>query len=253
MSGAVVAIDRRILATLSAVELTDVWRNIATASPSIDPFDDVVGAHDRRQIARAWEAETNGLSSADGKKNRESAFAYGDKRETAYVFGLRGGGRFSAGTFGVWYGAEEEDTSIWESLHYLYRDAKEDFANASTGTIRRHRRMFKADLKAERALDLRPLTTLCSAIIDPLDYSFSRQFGDFAVAHSISLIRVPSARFSSGTCVAVFDKECLVRDKALFEYYVSFDGRTDEVLIERLGKRIFWTFPKAAWDLPMAQ
>lgn len=244
--------DVSLLKNCVQFETSDAWRNITTASPSIDPFDDILSTASDRDLARAWEGETNGLDKA--KTNRQSPFAYGDKAATAYVFGiLKGGTRFCSEGFGTWYGAEDEETSIWEAMHYLYRSAKEDLSQAQNGLIRFHRRMYKAELKASKSIDLRPLVFTFPGLVDPYDYTVPRKFGQFAVANQIQLFRTQSVRRTTACCVVAFDRSALIGDKPVFEYYLTFKKGSDRVQLEKLGKRSELSFPKAAWDAPMNQ
>lgn len=244
-----------LLAQVAKQHLPSVFRNIATAVPSIDPFDDVLTDETDKAIARAWRTETVGVPAERARSVGQgylAPFLYGDKRQTIYVFDVGlSRSRYSDGKFGVWYGALESETSVWESMHYLYRTAKEDLANAASGTIRRHRRMFVAELKAAKAIDLTPFHKEFPNLSHPYDYSLTQHLGRFARSHAVGLFLSPSARAEGGVCVPVFDESCIVGDRPLYEYFVTFKRGSDVALVETLGKTEPRRFPKVDWDKPM--
>jgi hypothetical protein len=195
-------------------------------------------------VIQAWEAETDQLKEKQEPIKR--ALEYGEKEGTLYVFEEThfNKTRFSDGTFGVWYGALEEETSQLEAFYWLFRNIQSDLVNAEKGKIRKHRRMFRADVRHNKSINLIGSNVHSKGLVDPDDYSYCNNLGKFAVNEKIALFQAPSVRNSGGKCLPVFVRDALMTDQFLYDFYVTFEKDSDEIIIEKSGVREVLSLPE---------
>jgi hypothetical protein len=121
----------------------------------------------------------------------------------------------------VWYGALEEETSIREALYHRPEIDANDLKNSRSPIIQA-RRMFKADLSAEKYADLRPHASSHTLLIHPHDYSFCQDLGKYAIDQNIDLYLTLSVRCSGGTFTPVFSSRTIIGDQPIRTYFFHF-------------------------------
>ncbi|NRA47125.1 MAG: RES family NAD+ phosphorylase [Oligoflexales bacterium] len=201
------------------IELT-VYRNIATCSPSQAIYDDLVDTQKEFDILFEADALSNDIDENLPKKNRVKQ--YGDIENSLLCFNERywRWGRFGDGSFGVWYSAIEEETSIQETLFHRPEIDKNDLGNA-IHPIMQDRRMFKAELSSHISVDLRKVSKKYPLIIHESNYEFCQNLGKLAVDCSWISYQTPSVRNPGGTCVPVFNS-APINDRMIYDYYNHF-------------------------------
>jgi len=201
------------------IKLT-VYRNIATCSPSQFIFDDLVDSEEEFNIL--IDAESTACDINKEIPGQYRCRQYGNVENSLLCFDERfwRWGRFGDGTFGVWYSAVEEATSVQETLHHRPEIDRNDLANAD-GPIIQDRRMFEADLNLHDSVELRGLEARHPGITDPVEYAFCQKLGRKAVELDIVSFRTPSVRREGGTCVPVFDPS-VIKDRKLYDYWNFF-------------------------------
>lgn len=137
--------------------------------------------------------------------------------------------RFSDGTFGVWYGALDEETAIQESLYQSYIFAKDDLEEGNF-PVPIERKMVSADIETDASVDLRKTSQSDQLVSDV--YSFCQELGKRALKESIGMHLTPSSRKPDGTCTPVFKAECIKRDRTLYFLKFTFLS-TSEVRITK--------------------
>jgi len=204
-------------------------RNIATCYPSQDLFDDLIDSKSI-SILQKIENRTSGIDHQ--RQQKERVFQYFDTQSTLYIFQHSDlwGGRFSDGSFGVWYGALEEQTSIDEALFWWSQFVKPDFEN-TRDPITTDRRMFRVKLSHKLTADFRPLSDDYPQLTHPHDYTFCHKLGHEAVTKEIGYSFTPSARSLGGTCLPTFQADAIVEEQTI--YYLKF--------IFSAGKKAEWT------------
>lgn len=194
------------------------YRNIATCDPSQDLYDDLVDPEDYGTLFQL-ESLTQGIDQDPIHRNR--CFQYGEiDRSTVCFEKFFGWSRFSDGTFGVWYGAMDEATSIRETSYKRPEIDSNDFKNAN-GPIIQCRRLFRAELSAKRSVALTEKNEIYPSLISE-EYSFCQQLGIKAVKEGIDMYFTPSARNQGGVCTPVFAKHVILNDTALRTYLVIY-------------------------------
>lgn len=192
------------------------YRNIATCDPSQDLYDDLVDSKDW-DILQYADNVSSGIDHNQPKIQR--VFQYGDIEDSLLCFDERfwRWGRFGDGSFGVWYGALEEETSIKETLYHRPEVDINDLQNAFSPIIQA-RRLFKADLTPKNFSDLRDYVINYPLLTHENDYSFCQNLGAYAVYKKLDLFLTTSVRNPKGTCIPVF-KPQIIRDKAIRSYF----------------------------------
>jgi hypothetical protein len=138
-------------------------------------------------------------------------------------------GRFGDGSFGVWYGALEEETSIKETLYHRPEMDKNDLQNAFSAIIQA-RRLFKVDLTPDNFSDLRTYVAEYPLLVHESNYSFCQSLGSYAAHERLDLFLTRSVRNLSGTCIPVFSAK-IINDKVIQSYLNIFplDGSNPRV------------------------
>jgi hypothetical protein len=184
------------------VVLPRTVRIIRTIYPPIDLFEDIADPAD-------WEA----LASAEAKLNPRIRDSIGDlskvpvaRRVTGpgaiwvmapfvYCSPLRPG-RFSDGSFGLYYAGDRTEVAIAETVHHHARFMRA--TNEAPGWTSQFRELIgtvdaELDDVAGRA-----------DLLDPDDYTASQVFGAARRAAGSNGITWPSIRYPEGHCIAVF-------------------------------------------------
>ncbi len=130
--------------------------------------------------------------------------------------------RFSAGSFAVWYGAEEWMTTIFETIHHM---AKNESARQSSNEkeIVRHRMIYQVDCKGILA-DFRGKEKDFPELVGD-DYTETHKIGRKVYFEGPPGIITPSARCRGmdGTCLAIFDERLLSSPRTFSQYTYRMD------------------------------
>jgi RES domain-containing protein len=143
------------------------------------------------------------------------------------------GSRFSDGSFGVYYCAQDLDTALAEVRHHQARFLR----RTSEGPMQVQMRLYLADIDA-RLVDVRDAAD-CHR---PDDYGPSQKLGVALREAGRDGVLYRSVRHAGGTCAALF-RPCLIsRCRQSKHYALHFDGR-DIVAIDEL-KGVWHNQPK---------
>jgi hypothetical protein len=148
--------------------------------------------------------------------------------------------RFSDGShFGVWYGALELETTVYETAWHWYRFVMDSFAGEQR-TIVTERRVFNVRCDA-LLVDLRGRQDRHPGLVDRDSYAFTQRAGGYLHAQGANGLLVGSAR-CSGTNAAVFRPERLsgVRDRTFLTYRLDVAAR--RMVVERVRGRVWMRF-----------
>jgi len=140
------------------------------------------------------------------------------------------GSRFSDGSFGVYYCAQELDTALAEVRYHQTRFLR----RTNEGPLRLELRLYLADLDA-RLADARKV----AACHRPDDYGPSQAVGSAVRAAGRDGVLYRSVRHAGGTCAAVFRPKLLSHCRQSRHYAFHFDGNRVTAIDEM----------KAVWKL----
>ena len=201
----------------------DLLRNIKGIRVSQDLFDDLARDAADREVAITAESATRIPSPAplitrpfDYGTVITYPFAPHNWQATRYSDGME---------YGVWYGALELLTTVYETLHHWHRFVTDSFSTDEE--IIGERRVFQVRCEAI-LIDLRAAAE--PRLVDRNDYAFTQQLGRYLWKRAQSGLLAPSAR-SPGICAAIFRPEALsdVRDVCFLTYRLK--GKT--AIVER--------------------
>ena len=204
----------------------DLIRNIKGVRVSQDLFDDLARDPADRDVAIAAESATRMPSPAPLITR---PFDYGTVITYPFVPHNWQATRYSDGlAYGVWYGALELETTVYETVYHWHRFVMDSFAGLDR-TIAGERRVF--DVRCEAILiDLRAARE--PRLTDRRDYGFTWKVGRYLWERSQSGLLARSAR-AAGTTAAMFRPEPLtdVRDRCFLTYRMN--PAEDLAVVER--------------------
>jgi len=169
-------IDNVFLEIALAETHQDLLRNIVSLRLSEDLFDDLSDDPAALQSAIDLEMVTKpkpfvSTSPIIGRPFEEAHW----NEAIDYPFKNWMKTRYSDGTFGVWYGADSIETTVFESVHHWRTQFLHDAGFIQPG-IKVERKVYS--VRCDAALvDLRPKITACPALVDPADYTLTHQVG----------------------------------------------------------------------------
>lgn len=193
----------------------DLVRNIKTIRDSQDLFDDLSSDPRDRAVAIAAEAEERVPTPAAVVTR---PFDYGTVVSHSFDPSNWHATRYGdARRFGVWYGATEVETTVYETVFHWHRFLMDSYA-AEDRVITGERRLF--DVRCDALLiDLRGREAAFPDLVSRTSYAFTQSLGNFLVDQGANGILVRSAR-CEGVNGAIFQRERLsnVRDRMLLTY-----------------------------------
>ena len=194
----------------------DLVRNIKGIRVSQDLFDDLSDEKADREIAIAAESATRMPSPAPLITR---PFDYGTVITYPFVPQNWQATRYSDGLeYGVWYGALDLETTVYETLYHWHRFVTDSFS--LDREIVGERRVFQVRCEAI-LIDLRESGE--PRLVDRRDYSFTQQLGRYLWRRAQSGLVAPAARAAGGTIAAILRPEVLsdVRDFCFLTYRMN--------------------------------
>ncbi len=222
-----------MLFTLSAIPLKPysgiVFRNIFTCSPTQHILDDICDEEDFERVDQFIQL-TSEIDHHAPAYRRPFQYGHIEDEEVLAVFKKENwrSSRFSDGqSYGVFYSAEDEKTSIYEAAWWAYQLAKDNvWPRGEVYTS--DRVMYRALIEAEQIADLTREENYFESLIDPYDYSFCQSLGLAVQEQGWQALRTYSARRKSGICLPVFSLE-VIKEPAIL-YYLKFHVNPDAVI-----------------------
>ena len=210
----------------------DLVRNIKGVRVSQNLFDDL--SDDPGEQALAAAAESAGRIPSTAPLITR-AFDYGAVVTFPFVNFNGQGTRFSDGLdYGVWYGAFELVTTVYESVHHWHEFVADSFSREDREIVG-ERRAFHARCDAI-LIDLRGKERREKRLLDRRDYRYTQQLGRYLKEQNQNGLLVQSAR-CRGANAAVFTPGVLsrIRDVCFLTYRMN--PTQDLVRVERTPGR----------------
>ena len=137
--------------------------------------------------------------------------------------------RFSDGTYGVWYGSESVETTVYESAYHWYRGLLSD-AGFERMTVIAERKVYSVACNAA-LLDLRNAVDKHPDLLHPSDYAFCQSVGSRIHREGHPGLLTPSVRRPGGENVAIFNPDVLSnpRDNCQLTYRLE----DDQIVVEK--------------------
>ncbi|MGE4531718.1 MAG: RES family NAD+ phosphorylase [Acidithiobacillus sp.] len=195
-------------------------RNIISLRVSEDLFDDLSDHHDDWLVAQRYEAAvkphhySSNVPAIDRPFEEAGWFA-----AIGFPFKSWAASRYSEGSFGIWYGADTVETSVYETVYHwkarLLRDAgfEQMVISGNRESITGDRLLY--GVRCDAALvDLRPRVAAYPALVDPESYHFTQPVGTRLKAEGHPGLITLSAR-CVGDVYAVLNREVLSKPQIL--------------------------------------
>lgn len=204
----------------------DVFRNIVSLRESVDLFDELTEGNERfSQIAvRAEMRVKEGIPAGMIQRgfHYTTAISYPFENEPFLA------SRYGKGSFGVWYGSLDLDTTIHETIHHMMKE--ELRIEGLNERIVRERAVYLVNARAI----LTDLTGKEKRFPDLVsnDYSLTQQIAERLHKEGHPGLLAPSAR-CAGTNLAAFSPEILNNPRHSCFLTYSFDPRELTAEVER--------------------
>ena len=185
----------------------DLFRNIVSLRESEDLFDDLSDDPNAWQAAQKLEFETKPRFFTSPTPAIYRPFEEAEwNTAIGYPFTELSVTRFSDGSFGVWYGADELETTIYETVHHWKNGLLADAGFSQSG-IEIQRRVYKVRCDAA-LIDLRASIRDYPNLVHSTDYSLTHEIGARIHREGHPGLITKSAR-GGGDVEAVFNPEVL--------------------------------------------
>jgi hypothetical protein len=208
----------------------DVARNIVSLRESQDLFDDLTENPAEWLLAQKVEGEVKPppYRSRTPLINRpfEDAEWF---NAIAWPFKHWQASRFSDGTYGVWYGSDSVETTVYESVCHWYKSLLSD-AGFDRQVVIAERKVYRVACGAA-LLDFRTASNECSDLLHPADYSFCQSVGARIHREGHPGLLTPSARRSAGENVVIFNPDVLSNPRLNCQLTYRLEG--DQILVEK--------------------
>lgn len=154
----------------------DLFRNIVSMRISQDLFDDLSDDPAAWEAAIQLELETKPKTFNSAMPIIHRPFEEAEWNDAiGFPFKNWMRSRYSDGSFGVWYGSDAIETTVYETVHHWHSRLLQDAGFMQPG-IKIERKVYR--VRADAALvDLRSAVKNFQALIDPNDYTLTHQVG----------------------------------------------------------------------------
>jgi RES domain len=214
----------------------DVLRNIVSIHSSQDLFDDLTDSPDGWALAQQIEEEVKPPPYQSKSPIIHRPF------EDAQWFNAIGwpfkhwqASRFSDGAFGVWYGSESIETTVYETAYHWFNGLLKDAGFASKlgaglpNGIVAERKLY--DVRCDAALlDLRPQSHLHLGLTHKSDYSMTQSLGSRLYKEGHPGLMTQSVRHPQGHNYAIFNPNVLSSPRYRCQLTYKLIGET--IIIE---------------------
>ena len=137
--------------------------------------------------------------------------------------------RFSDGAFGVWYGCDSAETSVYETAYHWFHGLLTD-AGFEKEKVVGERKLY--DVACDAALlDLRPLAAKYSGLVHKTDYSFTQSVGARLHREGHPGLVTTSVRYAPGHNYGVLNPAVLSNPRLHCQLTYRLDGH--HIVIEK--------------------
>lgn len=208
----------------------DVARNIVSLRESQDLFDDLTEDPAEWLLAQKVEGEVKPPPNRSRKPLIDRPFEDAQWfNAIAWPFKHWQASRFSDGTYGVWYGSDSVETTVYESVYHWYKGLLCD-AGFDRQEVIAERKVYWVACGAA-LLDLRAASNEYPDLLHPSDYSFCQSVGARIHREGHPGLLTPSVRRSAGENVVVFNPGVLSNPRLNGQLTYRLEG--EQVVVEK--------------------
>jgi hypothetical protein len=218
----------------SRLSLTDVHcnviRNIVSIRSSQDLFDDLTPSPEEWALAQQVEDQVKPLPYRSITPIIHRPFEDADWfNAIAWPFKHWQSSRFSDGTFGIWYGSDSVETTVFETAYHWFSGFLTD-AGFDKDNVIGERKLYEVACDAA-LLDLRPLVARHSSLVHKTDYSYTQSVGAKLHREGHPGLVTVSARHAPGQNYAVFNPDVLSNPRSHCQLTYRLEGH--RIVIEK--------------------
>jgi hypothetical protein len=208
----------------------DVARNIVSLRESQDLFDDLTEDPAEWLLAQKVEGEVKPPPYRSRTPLIDRPFEDAQWfNAIAWPFKHWQASRFSDGTYGVWYGSDSVETTVYESVYHWYKGLLCD-AGFDRQEVIADRKVYWVACGAA-LLDLRAASNEYPDLLHPSDYSFCQSVGARIHREGHPGLLTPSVRRSAGENVVVFNPGVLSNPRLNGQLTYRLEG--EQVVVEK--------------------
>ena len=208
----------------------DVIRNIVSIRSSQDLFDDLTSSPEEWALAQQVEDEVKPPPYQSRTPVVHRPF------EDAQWFNAIGwpfkhwqASRFSDGSFGIWYGCDSAETSVYETAYHWFSGLLSD-AGFENERVMGERKLYEVACDAA-LVDLRPLMATHSGLVHKTDYGTTQSVGARLHREGHPGLVTASVRHAAGQNYVVLNPKVLSNPRHLCHLTYRLDGQ--RIVIEK--------------------
>ena len=207
----------------------DVSRNIVSTSQNQSLFDDLTEDPAEQSLADRVEAHaTPGAMHPTGDVIHRPFEDARWSNAIAWPFENRHASRYSDGTYGVWYGSESVETTVYESVYHWYKGLLSD-AEFTGHSVVAERQVYAVHCNAA-LIDLRDVVDEHPNLLHPTDYTWCQSIGARIHREGHPGLVTLSVRRPVGHNVAIFTPNVLSQPRLISALTYRLDS--DRVTVE---------------------
>lgn len=208
----------------------DVARNIVSLRESQDLFDDLTEDPAEWLLAQKVEDQVKPPPYRSRTPLIDRPFEDAEWfNAIAWPFKNWQASRFSDGTYGVWYGSESVETTVYESAYHWYKGLLCD-AGYERQVVMAERKVFMVASGAA-LLDFRKASHKHADLLHPSDYAFCQSVGARIHREGHPGLLTPSVRRPAGENAAIFNPDVLSNPRLNCQLTYRLDG--DQIMVEK--------------------
>jgi hypothetical protein len=208
----------------------DAYRNIISLRVSEDLFDDLSDKPEAWKAATDLELASKPHTYTSNQPIIARPFEEADYNNAIeYPFHHWSNSRYSDGSYGVWYGTNTLETSVYETVYHWRYNLLEDsgWQNIEGVVVERLIYLVRCDAAL---LDFRIKADICPALIDPNSYHITHQVGA-RIHHDGHPGLISRSARCEGDIYAIFNQRILSNPRQVC--YLSYRIEEGLVIIER--------------------
>ncbi|MDT8384537.1 MAG: RES family NAD+ phosphorylase [Gammaproteobacteria bacterium] len=208
----------------------DTFRNIVSMRVSENLFDDITDTPETADLATAVEVGAKPHTHTSHQPIIDRPFEEATYHEAIkYPFDTWTKTRYSDGTYGVWYGTDSLQTSIYETVHHWRKGLLEDAGWEDVEGVISERKVYNVRIDAG-LLNFLPRLDAFPSLIDPEHYHYTHQIGA-RIKHDGHPGLISRSARCEGTVYAIFNARVLSNPRPAC--FLSYRIESGSVSIER--------------------
>lgn len=208
----------------------DVARNIVSLRESQDLFDDLTEDPAEWLLAQNVENEVKPPPYRSRSPVIDRPFEDAQWfNAIAWPFKHWQASRYSDGTYGVWYGSESVETTVYESVYHWYKGLVSE-AGYDRQVVIAERKVYLVACGAA-LLDFRKASNEHADLLHPSDYAFCQSAGARIHWEGHPGLLTPSVRRPAGENVVIFNPDVLSNPRHNCQLIYRLEG--DLIVVEK--------------------